>query len=365
MDRDWGEKNMGAQTDVIMISGFLGSGKTTLLNGLLKSIPGGYRVVVLMNEFGEIGIDGPVLQGEDFDILEINRGSIFCICVKRDFITALNKIASEVKPDVLIMEPTGVANPGDLKSDFMLPFLNNRFRLLEQICILDFEYFEEAYGAFVSVEKQIASSSLFVINKVDVASREKIERIKQVVRGHHPSPQFMESVFCNIPFDSILRKMGDAGGICDASGQTAGKPLSSKELDEVLSLILSDPFREVTPPDNLMSSAYSWRGDGIAEFREFLNELPKGVVRGKGFLKDAGKTYLLNMVMGNFSIGEFHSPVHAELLGKVVLIFPPDLEETVAQVAARWRSRLEELRVDPGGDCGPASFEKSASVSAQ
>ena len=356
---------MGAQTDVIMISGFLGSGKTTFLNGLLKSVPKGYRVVVLMNEFGEIGIDGPVLQGEDFDILEINRGSIFCICVKKDFLKALNKIATEVKPDLLIMEPTGVANPGDLNSDFRLPFFNNRFRILEQVCILDAEYFEEAYGAFVSVEKQIASSSFFVINKVDVASREKIERIKQVVRDHHPSPQFVESVFCDIPFDSILRKLGDAGGVSDDSAQTAGKALSSKELDEVLSLILSDPFREVTPPDNLVSSAYWWRGNGTTEFREFVNELPKGVVRGKGFLKDAGKTYLFNMVMGNFSVEEFHSAVHADLLGKVVLIFPPDLQESVALVASRWGSRLEELRADPGGDCGPAAFEKTAGVSGQ
>ena len=355
---------MGAQTDVIMISGFLGSGKTTLLNGLLKAVPRGYRVVVLMNEFGEIGIDGPVLQGEDFDILEINRGSIFCICVKRDFIKALFKIASEVKPDLLVMEPTGVANPGDLKSDFRLPFFNNRFRLLEQICILDAEYFEETHGAFVSVEKQIASSSLFVINKVDLASREKIERIKQVVRRHHPSPEFMESVFCDIPFDAILKKLGDAGGTCDDLGQAACKPLSSKELDEVLSLILSDPFREVTPPDNLVSSAYSWRGNGIAEFREFLHELPKGVVRGKGFLTDGGKTYLLNMVMGNFSIEEFHPAVDADLPGKVVLIFPPDLEESVALVAFSWRTRLEELRAAPG-DCGPASFEKAANVPAE
>ncbi len=356
---------MGAQTDVIMISGFLGSGKTTFLNGLLKAVPRGYRVVVLMNEFGEIGIDGPVLQGEDFDILEINRGSIFCICVKRDFIKALLKIASEVKPDLLILEPTGVANPGDLKSDFGLSFFNNRFRLLEQVCILDAEYFEETHGAFVSVEKQIASSSLFVINKVDLASRDKIERIKQVVRGHHPNPQFMESVFCDIPFDSILRKLGDAGGACDDPGQTACKPVSSKELEEVLSLILSDPFREVTPPDNLVSSAYSWRGNGIAEFREFLNELPKGVVRGKGFLRDGGKTYLLNMVMGNFSIEEFHSAVNADLLGKVVLIFPPDLEEPVALVAFSWRTRLEELRADPGAGCGPATFEKAANVPAE
>ena len=89
------------------------------------------------------------------------------------------------------------------------------------------------------------------------------------------------------------------------------------------------------------------------------------MVRGKGFLTDAGKTCLLNIVMGNSSVEEFHSAVHADLLGKVVLIFPPDLEEPVALVASRWRSRLEELRADPGGDCGHATFEKPASVSAQ
>jgi len=143
---------MDAHTEVILINGFLGSGKTTLLNRLIKAIPGSYRVAVLMNEFGEIGIDGSMLQGEDLDIVEVSRGSIFCICVKTDFIKALHKIGNDIRPDLLIMEPSGVANPGDLKADFRMPLFRDRFRLLDQVCILDGVCFEDAYHAFVSVE---------------------------------------------------------------------------------------------------------------------------------------------------------------------------------------------------------------------
>lgn len=357
-----GKAPMSSCTKVVLINGFLGSGKTTLLNRLIKVIPKECKMVILMNEFGEIGIDGPVLQGEDLDIIEVTRGSIFCVCVKTDFIKALHKLAHQIKPDLLIIEPTGVANPGDLRADFQLPLFRDRFQILEQVCILDASSFEEAYGAFASVEKQIAASSLFLINKADTASREQIERIKDIVRDHNPSPQFIECVYCDIPVERILGPGNLDGTPDEASGETGWQPLSSGQIDEIVSMILADPFREVTPPDSLMSAAFVWEGEGLAEFSRFFGELPKGIVRGKGFLQDKGKIHLLNIVMGKASYEEFDSGINRDLLGKVVLIFPPELEEPLGTVVSAWGPRLKILGRDEEGNCGLPAFEKPASL---
>jgi G3E family GTPase len=102
---------MAETTKVFLITGFLGSGKTTLLNRIIARFPKDKKLTILMNEFGEIGIDGTLVEGDDIDMMEISRGSIFCVCVKTDFIKGLYELNTKIKPDILLMESTGVANP--------------------------------------------------------------------------------------------------------------------------------------------------------------------------------------------------------------------------------------------------------------
>ena len=112
---------MSEPIDVYLISGFLGAGKTTFLNRLIKVVPEDVTFLILMNEFGEVGLDGTLVESEDLDMIEISKGSIFCACVKTDFIKALHEIAHTVHPDVMLIETTGVANPTDLDRDLKLP----------------------------------------------------------------------------------------------------------------------------------------------------------------------------------------------------------------------------------------------------
>ena len=77
----------------------------------MDGLQGKRRIAVLVNEFGEIGLDGALIHGKDFDLLEISRGSIFCVCVKTDFIRALHEVANRIRPDLLIMESTGRSRP--------------------------------------------------------------------------------------------------------------------------------------------------------------------------------------------------------------------------------------------------------------
>ena len=158
---------MAGKTFVFLITGFLGSGKTTFLNRVIRQFPGDRKLMILMNEFGEVDVDGTLVEGEDLDMVEISKGSIFCACVKTDFVKALNSIAQTIRPDVLLIESTGVANPSDLKRDLRLSIFKDRFQFQEQFCMIDAGHFLDAYGAYQSIEKQLASSTVFLINKTD------------------------------------------------------------------------------------------------------------------------------------------------------------------------------------------------------
>ena len=142
---------MSDSTFVFLITGFLGSGKTTFLNRIISRFPKDKKLMILMNEFGEIGVDGTLIENDDLEMMEISKGSIFCVCVKTDFIKGLYEIARTVAPDVLIIESTGVANPSDLKRDLRLPLFKDRFQFRHQFCIIDSRYFIDAYQTYAAI----------------------------------------------------------------------------------------------------------------------------------------------------------------------------------------------------------------------
>lgn len=343
---------MDQVTNVVLLTGFLGSGKTTLLNRLMAAVPKDLKVLILMNEFGEIGIDGALVTDEDADILEVSRGSIFCICVKTDFIKSLHRIANDVRPDLLLIEATGVANPQDIKQDLALPIFGNRFRFLEQVCVIDVESFETAYQVYASVEKQLASSTLFILNKVDLVHPDTVARIREMIRAHNPNPVFLEAVRCDVPLGRIVGRLAPSARASQArepSGQGESAPLAPQELSAVMNQIQLDPFREITPPDWLMSTSFAWRGENLEDFRQLVQELPRGIVRGKGFLRDGEEVYLVSLVMGRTEYQVMDSRVPENLVGKLVLIHPPELEQPLAAVAASWAPKFAVLPPDPAG----------------
>ena len=292
---------MAETTSVLLITGFLGSGKTTFLNRIIKIFPQDQKLTILMNEFGEIGVDGTLVEGDDIDMMEISRGSIFCVCVKTDFIKGLYELKAKIKPDLLIIESTGVANPTDLKRDLGLPIFNNRFQFTEQFCIIDAPHFLEAFEVFASVEKQLSTSTVFIINKIDLTTRETIEKIKEVVRNNHPDPLFFETTYADIPFATLpflnIQKEQKNNSI-----QSTPKPLSIAELDSYIHGILENPELEASPTDQLASVTSTWHGDNLDQIKKMANMLPAAIVRAKGFVQENGVIYLFSYVMGDWTI---------------------------------------------------------------
>ncbi len=331
---------MSDVTRVYLITGFLGSGKTTLLNRIIKRFPKDQKLTLLVNEFGEIGVDGTLVEGDDIDMMEISKGSIFCVCVKTDFIKGLYELNSTVQPDVLLIESTGVANPSDLKKDLKLPIFNDRFDFREQFCLIDAAHFADAYDVYASLEKQIASSSIFIINKIDQASPERIEETKKIIARFHPDPLFFETTYADIPLERFL-ELEETGRSSSAGDREPNVRLSDAELEKFLDDLLDSPDLEITPPDLLMSVGYRWEGDDLEEVRQIADALPKSVVRAKGFLEDENGMHIFNYVMGDWTIEKTTVPLEKiQHKNVVVFIGPPDAMagiETAAE-SGSWSS---------------------------
>ena len=320
---------MSGTTAVYLISGFLGSGKTTFLNRIIHAFPGNRKLMILMNEFGEMGVDGALVENDDLDMLEISKGSIFCVCVKTDFIRGLMNIARNIQPDVLIIEATGVANPSDLKRDLKLSIFKDRFQLREQFCIIDAGNFKDAYDTFTAVEKQIESATVFIINKIDEADAGTIQRVKQIVREHHPDPEFYETAYADIPLAKFLPEVR----VAETRDVHETGPVSEEALEAAIDKILQDSGASMTPPDRLVSGSFLWKGAHCSQFEEMMTLIPDGMVRAKGIFEAGTGSYLFNWVMGR---GKFEKIMQKEtmagIMNRIVFIGPPEAMEEMGRV---------------------------------
>jgi len=346
---------MAEITKVFLITGFLGSGKTTFLNRIIARFPRDKKLTILMNEFGEIGIDATLVEGDDIDMMEISRGSIFCVCVKTDFIKGLYELNTKVKPDILLMESTGVANPSDLKRDLKLPIFNDRFQFEEQFCILDAVHFQDAFEAYASLEKQIASSTVFIINKVDLATRESIDNIKQIVSQFHPDPVFFETTYSDMPLEEFFFEELKAGSssLPPDSLQNGEIILSATELETYIDDLLDQPDLEITPPDALVSVTYKWSGGDLDQIKAMADNLPAAVARAKGFVEADDRVYIFSYVMGDWTLEDPGIPLerikHKNI---VVFIGPIDSMEGIDRV-------LQTGNWLKGEVCQPESYGKT------
>ena len=179
-----------------IFSGFLGAGKTTLIKKLIKEAYAGEKIVLIENEFGEIGIDGGFLQDAGIEITEMNSGCICCSLVG-DFTETLGKVLREFSPDRVIIEPSGVGKLSDViravkavEGDMEL----NSFTTVADVskCRMYMKNFGEFYN------DQIANASAIVLSRTDTAKESRIEESVALIREHNPT-----AVIVTTPWDSL------------------------------------------------------------------------------------------------------------------------------------------------------------------
>ena len=192
-------------TKIDIFSGFLGAGKTTLIKKLIKEAYNGEKVVLIENEFGEIGIDGGFLQDAGIEITEMNSGCICCSLVG-DFTKALAKVIEEYNPDRVIIEPSGVGKLSDViraASSVSEGAELNCFTTVADVnkCKMYMKNFGEFYN------DQIHHASAIVLSHTDVSTEEKIKTAVSLIREHNPTAVIITTPWDSLDGSEILKAM--------------------------------------------------------------------------------------------------------------------------------------------------------------
>ncbi len=171
---------------VDVIYGFLGSGKTTFISRILQEWGSKEKIVVLVNEFGDVGIDGTLLQGQNSKIIEMPSGCI-CCTLQSDFKTQMLDILATIHPERLIIEPTGVATIGQIRAIIELQIFEDVIDTINNILIADATGFMALYQANrYFVESQIVNARLVLLNKCDKVEQRRALLIRDAITAINP-----------------------------------------------------------------------------------------------------------------------------------------------------------------------------------
>jgi len=183
---------------VTVITGFLGSGKTSLLNHLISSYPN-KQFAIIENEFGKANIDSELVANvKSEDIFELSNGCICCSLNDELYSVLQNLIKSDYQFNHLLIETTGIADPGSILASFVSdPFIKKEFELDAVICLVDAENAKSLLDKELVLTKQIAISDTILINKTDLSGTEKTKVLSQKIKQINQFATIKECVYSN------------------------------------------------------------------------------------------------------------------------------------------------------------------------
>jgi len=188
---------------VTIISGFLGSGKTTLLNHILKNQVG-LKTAVLVNEFGEIGIDNDLIIEGSEDMIELNNGCI-CCSINGELLNTVSKVLERSeKIDYLIVETTGLADPLPVAMTFAAGDLREKVRVDSIITVIDGENFDFEINNTNVAYSQILYGDILLLNKCDLVNEEKLKKIEKFINKIKKEPRILRSTNSKVGLQTIM-----------------------------------------------------------------------------------------------------------------------------------------------------------------
>lgn len=262
--------------ELYIITGFLGSGKTTLLKSILEKF-NKINTGVIVNEFGKIGIDGELIEKENMDLIEINNGSIFCICLENAFIEALNDLL-KCNLDKIFVETSGLSDPSNLDKIIKATreLSDNKLVYKGSICIVNANNILKIFNTNKAVKKQIIFSDLIIINKIDLVSSQTIKKAKKMIKKINHFANIIETTYSKFDFEKldeylVLEKLDKNSNL--------SKETINKKGNKPFTYVFN--FKETVELEN---------------FRKFLKEISKKIFRVKGFIKGKDGSYYIDMI---------------------------------------------------------------------
>ena len=301
-------------TDVILVSGFLGSGKTTLLKRILTWDDDLSGTVVLVNEFGNVGIDGSLLKDSGSDVVELTSGCICCTLVA-DLRQALQSIMERFSPSRILIEPSGVADPISIRAILQEKDLFGKLALTKTITVLDADLWEgrEIFGALFYHQLEIAD--LILLNKIDLLQKQRISSYLKEIHELFPTTRVIPTIQCNIDPAALLEK--HTSNVVDLKPISFFKHYSP---DSAISKKDSDS-REIKPDEGGCGNVKGIDASGFVTFsfqsvealdedcfNAFIHGLPWELFRIKGPVQFQDRAAFVNFVGGKAEWSHWKEP---------------------------------------------------------
>jgi G3E family GTPase len=257
---------------VTLITGYLGSGKTTLLRRIAEE--SGLRLAIVMNEFGEIAIDGRVLEGKAIKVAELAGGCV-CCSLSGEFSLAVAELIDTVKPEWIVVETTGVAEPAALAYDIKenIPGIS----LDSIVTVVDTDAITRFPSLGHTGREQIELADLIVLNKIDLVQSSESENVKRAIAGLNPRATIIESERCEIDTKILF-------------GINREAPVPEHQ------------------PHKIDIEYFDFVSDGTLDhssFERLAEKMPRAIFRSKGFVKTERGGFLFNHVAGRYSLEDF------------------------------------------------------------
>jgi G3E family GTPase len=198
--------NLGQQIPVTLLTGYLGAGKTTLLNRVLTESHG-KKYAVIVNEFGEIGIDNDLIVDADEEVIELNNGCI-CCSVRGDLVRIVGGLMKRTeKFDGILIETTGLADPAPVAQTFFIDDdVRRKTKLDAIVTVVDSMHVLGEIEHATEIEEQIAFADVIVLNKCDLVLPPHLEAVEQRIRRINPYALLHRAERCNVGLDKIIAR---------------------------------------------------------------------------------------------------------------------------------------------------------------
>ena len=297
--------------DIYLVTGFLGAGKTTLMKNLMKVFEYD-KVALIVNEFGQEGVDAAVLEKEGMVIEQIVDGSIFCVCRSDKFIDAILK-TKEMGIDSLLVESSGLANPfGMHEVTGMLHKLSpDTFHYSGSICVVDAKHFSKLSDLVPVLIEQVQGADLLLINKTDLVTPEEVGMVEKAIRKLNGEVPIIKTSFGRIPDDAQIQ------GLKWRRGTRQG--FLVKQTPGINKFVLKfDPV----PIDELVI---------------WLKEWTERVYRVKGFCWENNKPFYIQAVHDDVSVSELDHEKQENFL----IVLGPARDEIKKSIQTSWSEHFQ------------------------
>lgn len=278
-----------------IITGFLGVGKTTMLTNTVKEHFSDKKVAIVVNEFGDIGVDGNILSNVYSEVLEISEGCI-CCQLAEEFESGVMEIINKYNPEIIFVETSGASEPFPI----FLSMQNLGVSVEGVICVVDSKNLD-SYKDNSTAKYQIGGSNIIVLNKTDLVNDDELEAVKKDVIQIKEEYNIKNTLTGKTIFNSYVINNAEQGVVNREVFEGVYK------VDEIIGLAKDYKRLDHTTKDSITQKvAYLKEDIEFSDVDEVLKTLPKSIYRVKGVVrtKDVPNPIVINYSFGNVSFEE-------------------------------------------------------------